>query len=394
MNNLKIFLILFFFIFFAVSNLSAQSVQAENKSNPKESLTIISSNPSDKIASETDNKLSEKLDNAYNSEKPLEDWTEYIIKKSDRQFDFKSVPVGMYSEYKFILSNPFQEVLHIASVSSSCTCTSAFVLDGKDTLQTYDKTAIVARLRSVDNTFGQKNATITVRIDKPSVAEIQLNTHGQIRADILFSPSELRFESVDSGTEKTRTLTVNYYGKNAAWRIVDIKSTNPHIESKIESTQIYPNQIITTIKVTLKADAPDGEFTDRVVLISNEPENRRELPVVVRGRVGVTISVAPATVFFGYLKTGEASQTKSVLLKGTQPFKIKKITCDNPAIQVITEINSNSPSKQIQVLPLRYSNPATGEGKPINGKMEATVKIETDLNNLTPTFNVLMEIKD
>jgi hypothetical protein len=335
------------------------------------------------------------LANTERSVKPSEDWTEYVIAKSERQHDFKSVPSGMYSEYKFILSNPFQEVLHIANVSSSCTCTSAFVLDGKDTLQTYDKTAIVARLRSVDNTAGQKNATITVHIDKPFSALVQLNTHAWIRSDIAFSLSELRFESVESGTEKTRTLTVNYTGRNSAWRIVDVKSTNSHIEPRIESTQVAPNQITTTIKVKLNADAPDGEFMDRLVLVSNEAEERRELPVVMRGRVGDIISVAPETVFFGYLKAGEPSTMKSVLLKGSRPFKITKFICDNPAVQTTTELDANLPAKQIHLLTLRYTNPKTGEGKPVNGKMEATVKLETDLNNLTPKFNVLMEsVKD
>ncbi|MDR0391182.1 MAG: DUF1573 domain-containing protein [Planctomycetaceae bacterium] len=375
------------------SNLPAQSTQPNNKPNQNDESETVKSDSPDKTASTTNDKSDNKPADDNNSKKP-EDWTEYIIQKSDRNFDFKSIPLGMYSEHKFILSNPFQDTLHISSVSSSCTCTSAFILDGKDTLQTYDKTAIVARLRSVDHIVGLKNATITIQIDKPSFAEIQLNTHGQIRSDVLFSPSELRFESVESGTEKTRTLTVNYTGRNAAWRIIDVKSANPNIESKIESTQVYPNQIITTIKVTLKSGASDGEFADRIVLISNESENWRELPVIVRGRVGVTISVAPETVFFGYLKTGEVSQTKSVLLKGTQPFKITKFTCDNPAVQLAAEINPNSPAKQIHILPLRYTNPENGEGKPINGKMEATVKIETDLNNLTPTFKVLMESKD
>lgn len=342
-----------------------------------------------------DGELVEKsVDQSDKSTKPLDDWTEHIIKKSERRFDFKSVPLGMYSEHKFILSNPFQEELRISGVSSSCSCTSAFILDGKDTLQTYDKTSIVVRFRSVDNSVGQKNATITIRLDKPSVSEIQLNTHGQIRSDILFTPTELRFETVDSGAEKTRTLTVNYFGKNAAWRIIDVKSNNNHIESKIESTQIFPDRIIVTIKTKLKSDMPDGEFIERLALITNEAEGRRELPVIASGRVGVTISIAPETVFFGYLKSGESSQMKSVLLKGTQPFKITKLLCDNPAVQSAIEINPDSPAKQIHILPLKYANPKDGDGKPINGKMEAIVKVETDLNNLAPTFKVLMELID
>ncbi|MDR1478304.1 MAG: DUF1573 domain-containing protein [Planctomycetaceae bacterium] len=396
---MKKFLLILLCVHF-LCDLGLSFAQSENESNTTSSDSQNETTPqtdqtnnADKTAD--DDRKSMQLANADKFVKPTEDWTEHVISKSNRQFNFRSVPFGKFSEYKFILSNPFQEVLHIAEVSSSCSCTSAFVLDGKDTLQTYDKTAIVARLQSVDHSVGQKNATITIRIDKPLPAVIQLNTHAWIRSDISFSISELRFDSVESGEEKTRTLTVDYKGRNSAWRIVDAKCTNPHIEPQIEATQVYPNQITATIKVKLKSDMPNGEFTDRLVLISNESAEWRELPVVVRGRVGVTISVAPETVFFGYLKSGEASTTKSVLLKGSQPFKITKFICDNPAVQCVAELDANSPAKQIHLLPLRYTNPATGDGKPVNGKMEATVKIETDLNNLTPKFKVLMEsIKD
>ncbi|MDR2169141.1 MAG: DUF1573 domain-containing protein [Planctomycetaceae bacterium] len=385
--SIKILFIFLALVCFVVLIASAQSNDKLNQSAKDSDAVTTTPNKNDKNDKNDEPKLNQKS-------KQLEDWTEYIIKKSDRQFDFKSIPAGTNSEHRFILTNPFQDELHISGVSSSCACTSAFILDGKDTLQTYDKTAIVARLRSVDNTFGQKNATITIRIDKPSVAEIQLNTHANIRSDILFSPSALRFDAVDSGVEKSRTLTVNYTGRNAAWRIVDVKSANPHIAAQVTSTQVFPNQIIVTIKVTLKSEMPDGEFTDRLALISNDAEIRRELPVLVSGRVGVTISVAPETVFFGYLKSGEASPMKSVLLKGSQPFKIKKLICDNPAVKAVIELNQDLPAKQIHILPLRYDNPKTGEGKPVDGKMEATVKIETDLNNLTPTFKVLMELSD
>ncbi|MDR1923191.1 MAG: DUF1573 domain-containing protein [Planctomycetaceae bacterium] len=322
-----------------------------------------------------------------------DDLIERIIKKSDREFDFKSLAAGAYSEHKFVLTNPFKETLRIASVSSSCSCTVAFVQNNKTVLQTYEKAEVVVRLQSVDGKSGQRNSTITVTFDQPFSAEVQLNTRGEIRSDILIMPRDVRFENVDEGTSKTRTLSVTYSGRNAAWRIVDVKSTNPHITAKIESAQKYPNQITTAqIKILLDEKMPKGEFAEQIILISNDAEGRRELPVFVTGRVGVTISVAPETVFLGYLKAGEPSQTKSVLLKGTKPFKIKNLLCDNPAVITAFEIQPDTPPKQIYIIPLQYLNPETGDGSPKNGQMEAKIIIETDLPNTKPTVKLLMEI--
>ncbi|MDR2344987.1 MAG: DUF1573 domain-containing protein [Planctomycetaceae bacterium] len=385
-------LILLYAIICVDSKLLAQDSNELNRPNRSKDSIVVSSDsslPSEINSSKTESEILQTID-TNKSVEHLENLTELIIQQSDRQFDFKSIPLGMFSDHKFILTNPFQDELHISGVSSSCACTSVFLPDGKDTIQTYDKAAVVARLRSVDNTVGQKNATITVFIDKPLTAEIQLNTYGQIRPDISFKPTELRFETINSGMDKTRNLTVNYQGRNKGWRIVDIKSSNNNIVPVIESTQIYMNQTIVNIKTTVKSGMPDGEFTERIELITNETKSQRELPIVVSGRVGITISVAPEIVFFGYLKSGETSPVKSVLLKGTKPFKIKNFSCGDPAVQLVTEINTNSPAKQIHVLSLRYNNPENGESKPINEKIEATVKIETDLNDLTPTFKTLV----
>src|SRR3954447_17936964 len=57
--------------------------------------------------------------------------------------DFGTVARGAKAEFEFELENVFKEDIHIASVSSSCGCTSPSIT--KETLKTYEKGAIIAK---------------------------------------------------------------------------------------------------------------------------------------------------------------------------------------------------------------------------------------------------------
>ncbi|MDR1963243.1 MAG: DUF1573 domain-containing protein [Planctomycetaceae bacterium] len=319
-------------------------------------------------------------------------WTQLMIKNEDRFFDFKTVAKGVHAEHRFVLKNPWTEPVHIASVSSSCSCTSPYVLDGKDEIQTYEETAIVARFRT-DLYEGLKNATITVVIDRPSRAEFQLNVRGEIRSDISIEPNLVKLENIKEGEEATRTLNIVYTGSNSAWKIVDFKSQNEHLTGKILEFQPTFGKMTAKIQVVLDNKAPRGDFIDRLFLVTNDQESRREIPVIVQGTVGTVITITPQTVFLGYLKPGEESSVKSVIVRGTQPFRIKKLLCDNPKVEINYTPPNDSPPRIIHKIPIRYTNPSEGEGSPIDGKMRAEIKIETDIPDLTPAFHVTMAIK-
>ncbi|MDR1268892.1 MAG: DUF1573 domain-containing protein [Planctomycetaceae bacterium] len=320
-------------------------------------------------------------------------WTQNMIKNEDRFFDFKTVAKNVHAEHRFVLKNPFTEPVHIASVTSSCSCTSPYILDGKEEIQTYEETAIVARFRT-DLYEGPKNATLTVVIDKPYRAEFQLNVRGEIRSDISIEPNLVKLDNIKEGEETTRTLNIVYTGSNSSWKIVDFKSNNEHLTGKILEFQPTLGKITAKVQVLLDAETPRGHFIDRLFLVTNDHESRREIPILVQGTVGTVINITPQTVFFGYLKTGEESSIKSVIIRGTKPFRIKKLLCDNPKVEINYTPQEESPPKIIYKIPIRYTNPAEGEGSPTDGKMRAEIKIETDIPDLTPTFFVTTAIKN
>lgn len=297
---------------------------------------------------------------------------------------------GSRVEHRFVISNAFQEDVRIASVSSSCSCTTVSLLNNKNTLQTYEKATIVAQFRA-DLFDGHKSATITVVIDKPHYAEFHLNVQGDIRSDITLRPDAIRFDNVKEGEGISRTMEVVYMGYNPAWKIVDFKSTNEHLSGKIEDVKNSYGTTTTKIRVALDEKTPAGSFVDRLYLVTNDPGNRREIPVLVQGTVGTVVSVTPETLFFGYLKPGEAA-SKIVVVQGSKPFRIKSVTCDNPAVVTTFKPKEDDPPKARYILPMRYLNPKDGDGAPKDGKMRTAVKIETDLPGLSPSFNVMMEL--
>ena len=75
------------------------------------------------------------------------------------------------------------------SVRSSCGCTMPSVTQA--TVKTHETSAILA----VFNTkafLGQRGGTVTVTIDKPFHAEVQLVVRGFIRGDVMLTPGVCR----------------------------------------------------------------------------------------------------------------------------------------------------------------------------------------------------------
>ncbi len=317
-------------------------------------------------------------------------WTQQLIKNEDRSFDFQTVAKGSRAEHRFILRNAFQETIRIAKVTSSCACTDVSIQDSKTELQTYEKAAIVAQFRA-DLFDGPKGATITVVIDKPYYAEFHLNVHGDIRSDVTLRPGNVRFDNIETGKEISRTVDVVYTGRNPAWKVLDFKSNSEHLTAAIEDVRVRPNRTTTKIRVKLDDATPEGKFSSRLYLVTNDQSHRREIPILVEATIGTTVTITPEVLFFGYLKPGEPS-SRLVVLQGTKPFRIKNIDSDNPAVESTFTPSDGSLPKIKHIIPIKYANPIAGPGAPEDGKMKAVVKIETDLPGVIPELKVLMEL--
>ena len=146
----------------------------------------------------------------------------------DTDFDFGTVARGAKAEHRFVFENIYMEDVHIANAYASCGCTSVRIEN--PTVKTYEQGAIVAHFNT-DSFLGQRGATLTVVIDKPFYAEVQLQDRGYIRSDVVVEPGSVQIGSIDQGSGADQNVTVNYGGSND-WQIVGVKSSNPHVTAQ------------------------------------------------------------------------------------------------------------------------------------------------------------------
>jgi hypothetical protein len=288
----------------------------------------------------------------------------------DYEHDFGSVAKGAKSEYQFVFENIYLEDVHIAGVRSSCGCTTPRVENAN--LKTYEKGAIVAHFNT-DTFRGPRGATLTVTIDKPFYAEVQLHVKGFIHDDVVVEPGSVQYPSVDQGIAWDQKVVVSHSGQNN-WEISEVKSTNPHITAKaVEIGRSY-GRVSYELRVRIDADTPAGYLNDHLMLVTNDSQSA-QMPVLVEGRVVPGITVSPASLFMGAVQPGQ-KVTKQLVVKGKTPFKIVSISCEDPAFQFDT--SADQTAKELHMIPVTFV-----AGSDL-GKITKSIKIETDAGQAIP----------
>jgi hypothetical protein len=284
--------------------------------------------------------------------------------------DFGYIARGAKAEFEFVLSNIYLEDVHIAGVRSSCGCTTPRIKQAW--LKTYEQGAIIAAFNT-RSFLGRKSATVTVTFDKPRYAEVQLHVSGHIRSDVVLSPGSVQLGSVDQGTPAQTKVTVNYTGRSD-WRILDVRSPNPHVSGKVVETRRGGGRVSYDLLVHLDPNAPVGYLNDHLLLITND-RRTAQVPVRVEGRVASAISVSPASLFMGVVPSGK-KVTKQLVVRGKRPFRILSITCDDQSFTF--ETSADGLPRLLHVIPVTFVAGAN------SGKVTRTIRIETDLGQTAP----------
>jgi hypothetical protein len=285
---------------------------------------------------------------------------------AERTHDFGAVARGSKAEYRFEFENIYVEDVHVARVYSSCGCTEPSIT--KSTVKTWEKSAIVCKYNT-RSFLGRKGATITVVLDKPYYAEVQLSVKGYIRSDVVFDPGVVDFGDVKQFSAAEKSVKLSYAGRSD-WRIVDVRSANHHFEVELSETQRYGGRVGYDMLIRLLPDAPAGYFQDQLTIISDDAQ-RRTIPIAVNGHVVSPLTVSPASLFLGILNPGE-SVTKPLVVRGTEPFRVLRVTCPDGCFAFPDPPDEE---KTLHVLQVTYT---AGESP---GKVAQNIEIETDLGS-------------
>lgn len=280
--------------------------------------------------------------------------------------DFGNVARGSKSEFVFEIQNPYEEDVHIVDVKTSCGCTTPTIT--KPTLKTWEKGAIIATLNT-KAFVGPRTSTLTVVIDKPFYAEVQLNIAGNIHSDVDFQPGSVLFGEVEQGQPAGQEIAITYRGRSE-WQIVDVRSVNTHLEVELSEPRRVPGGVMYKMFVNLKPDAPAGSIFDTLNLVTND-EKLPSVSLPVEGRVVPPIAISPSTLFLGMLRPGQ-TVTKQMVVTGKQPFRITKIRCDDPTA---FQFKVTDTVKKVHLIPVTFT--AGDEG----GDIHQVIEIETDLPN-------------
>ncbi len=240
--------------------------------------------------------------------------------------DFGTVSRNAKTEYSFTFENCYEEDVHIASVRSSCGCTTPVAT--KTTIKSWEKGEIVAKFNT--RTFlGAKSAMITVVIDRPYYAEVQLTVGGTIRSDISVDPGEIKFGEVDLGAGRTNALRISYTGRRD-WKIIDVRGDSDALEVRLDPPVRQSNLVYYTMHVKLKPDTPAGELADNIIIVtSGENPGEDQFTLPISARIVPPISLSPERLLLGDVRQGE-SRVQRMVVKSKTPFAIRSIHCDDP----------------------------------------------------------------
>ena len=293
-----------------------------------------------------------------------QDWAKKLFETTAH--DFGTVARGAKTVYRFKIRNPYEETVHIAGVRSSCGCTSPKVVH--PTLATFEEGEIVAEFNT--RAFkGQNGATLTVIIDQPQPAEVQLRVRGYVRSDVVFHPGSVQFDSVDEGSSAEKVVAVNYAGR-ADWTVVDVRSADPNLEVEIKESARADSRVSYDLTVRLKENAPPGYFKSQLVLITDDKRMTR-VPIDVEGTVVSEITVSPQSIVLGNVPAGK-EVTKKLVVRGKKPFKILSIECDDDCFT----FEKVDESKSLHLVSVKFKPRHDAEGK-----IHKSIRIRTDRND-------------
>jgi hypothetical protein len=313
-----------------------------------------------------------------------EDWAKAMFDATS--YDFGTVARGAKVEHRFKIENVYEEDIHIASVSSSCGCTTPQI--SKRVLKKWDTTELVAII-DTRNHLGRKDATITVKFADFDAPEVQVNIHVYIRGDIVVQPGMVRFGTVSRGSTATQEASISYAGRGD-WKIEKVECASPFIDARVTETSRalgQPGQaghVTYKLSVTLKADAPAGYLQDPLTLVTNDPNPRTaHVPIPVEGVVSTPLSVHPAQLLMGAATPGK-EVTRLIFVNGSKPFRILSVSSNDARFQcrVVDEV------KMAHSIPITF---LCNDPKATAGLVTAKVGIATDMDGAAAEVSVSIQ---
>src|ERR1043165_9071549 len=157
--------------------------------------------------------------------------------------DFGVTPRGSQLKYAFKMTNIYKVPLDITNVRVSCGCVKAdpstMTIGPNETAQL--NITMDARMFS-----GPKTVNVYVTVGPKYVSTATLTISANARGDVMFSPNEIDFGTIQLNQSKaSKSIDVEYTGTLVDWRVTEIqKHGSAPFELKVEELPKGPKGII------------------------------------------------------------------------------------------------------------------------------------------------------
>jgi hypothetical protein len=298
------------------------------------------------------------------------DWTDAVF--PTRSHDFGTVARGSKVRHSFKLINSTQQEIHIASWRTKCGCTDVRV--GARDIPPGTQTVIEAVIDTTKFT-GFKPSGLTLVLDRPAVAEVDLNLSCFIRGDLTLNPGQADFGVVNRSTRPKVELMLTYVGGQPDWAVQKMATISDHVVAELRETGRSPGgQVNYQLTATLKPSAPVGFFKDEITLETNDPSSPK-FPVSVSAVVQSNVIVSPTVIPLGNVKPGQTVQ-RTILVRSSQPFKIESVRPGKPEL---TAAPVPDQAKAMHSVVVTFKAPAQV------GPYNAAIEFQTDLKDEPPS---------
>ena len=274
-------------------------------------------------------------------------WAEKMF--DQRNIDFGVVARGSDAVARVKITNLYKQAVHITDVRTTCGCSAG--KPSKTSLESLEEGYIEVTMDTRKFTR-RKDSNVIITFDSPLHQEVRIPITAYIRTDVVFDPGSVNFGGVEHGKEATRTIKLQYAGRNE-WLIKEIKSRTESVVAKAVETARGNGRVDYDIIVTLAATAPPGAIREQLTVITDD-QNSPQVPLLVEATVEADFTVTPSIVSLGLMKPGEA-KTFTVVVKGRQPFQIDKVECESEG--GLFKVRLPQSAAQVHVLPMTITAP-------------------------------------
>lgn len=275
---------------------------------------------------------------------------------------FGIASVGQQVEHAFTVRNVGDQELVVRPQEKGC-CGAPQVTISRQSLPPGESAEVTVAFTITYSGSVMKSAELLTT--DPTQPVVFLTVHGQVPHDLRTYPDRL-YLSGDKGAVGARTVTIS---GPAEMDLTEVKTERGLFDLDLSEPTVSEDEKKTwTLQLTFKPDSFVGEIADQLSITTTHAE-RPLITIPIAGRIRGDLSVAPPSVFLGFVAPGaQVQQTVTIASRSFTRFAVRAAVSADPKITV----GEPSEADGVWRIPVSVD---TSEPGVIDGKITVTTDV-------------------